>query len=1566
MKGKSMFRFALLSVALLILLAITPFASAVRVNIVSNGATVDTIDIRPSDVVNWHIMEIHNASDITWSRVKISIFAISADSSKPIEKMYLYRCKAYGPLDCITKPTIPEPLEFTSYIDTELSWNDMSERVATTAFPQIGNLLLFVKLRGSREAWTGVFIRIERVRYDEFNIYNYDLEELDFYAKDLDLVQPIKKYIETYHMLPMEWSNGVVLKNAGEVYALAADEGSMQSAPINFRPEIPGSDINAVVNDFYFVFPTNINGVLNPITLNKNPTFTCGDGVCERDLGEISDTCCFDCGCPRGYYCDVADIESPQGGVCKASANISLSISGLFDKKITQCQDTTKLGFTAIIQNAPSSIQTPISGALEIEDFALPVECHGSVNALQCYTEFTTEFICGSFERDIEYKLTLPIEYNDGSNVVTKELVFSTIGSPQKLRYECKCDKEYFCDVEQQVCQPEDSIILTVLDSTQTLYEFDPTKNNTVYITAQIENAPANYTLLTTTYNLKEIGIEDRILPGSSGQLSCTLDEEAEEDNIYKCEFTLIIPNYDHEKEYIIRENEIRFKISYDDVGEHKTKKMSAIFSDILIPPYTCGDGICQALESSETCCLDCGCEEENVYCDIGKGCKSLDDIGLTVKASPTSFDDCLEQHTVKIKGQITSAPSSGSSNGEGLTGYGIVIEPLPQRANQNVPTGAQLDSYEHLEDGMISDYSISCGEINPVTGVFACELSIGPFDECKQPITIGPNELQIVISFPDGEDIVSKMLTASFGDITVNPVVHPGDGVCEEEQGETAATSCIDCPCEDDPQFGSDYYCDYSGKGAGTCKPKSSVKLIISKPDRDVYFESCNVSNELEIKAYIQNEPSGTYLEYARAILNGEAVDVYCYSDYPFFGGGGLQSVGGHGGGLTGWGIAIRPSCSSGRCGLRPSPKPREGDGGGLAARPSNMYTCTLTIPPEDECEEGKSFVYRGALQFFISYNNGKNRDAGVLSANLPQIFTNKQPPAGYGYAEGGEAAEARYAMLEEKMKAIEKMKKQVQSCEPGLGDQVVKAGKTAAVAVGSNVIVEAICLIPGVDLICNAGGREIGKAVLTTVGNSMVKSQKNKCDNLKAQLEKIKADYNAELSQTALQDCIMKVVEAYKNGECKSSVNIEQYASSPTFLERLLGVTGNILRITGMAGSNCPPCQKSRCTTFSCSCVADRSLDGEIDRCSEGQRCFNGQCVDDPCMPNPCGENGKIKKDCCGDGVIFECDAECQVTVESTGLSYECSECDPCEGVECPEPGVLDGDGETTDTNNGAATGESGTESSETSTKSYGSCQDGSCDHIITPSGLGAGLQCVDDQCVCTDCALCGCPDGYKCMRNGKCVKEATGMGCNKDTDCANIKGTPRCDPSTGRCVQCLNSDDCPEGKRCDLYIHICIEMPREDGRVDCAELLKKCYEQYGSLKEKYGTEMYKHEKEIEQGVIKISEDYQQVAQALGIEGEINLTALLERGIEWISGFFTGDTSDAEGELEADIEKTEGTTPPEGGGSEDGTEGQTGDEGSVNGGLEGETGNGGEETSEPPTSGGGGGTGDTDTYIL
>ncbi len=52
-----------------------------------------------------------------------------------------------------------------------------------------------------------------------------------------------------------------------------------------------------------------------------------------------------------------------------------------------------------------------------------------------------------------------------------------------------------------------------------------------------------------------------------------------------------------------------------------------------------------------------------------------------------------------------------------------------------------------------------------------------------------------------------------------------------------------------------------------------------------------------------------------------------------------------------------------------------------------------------------------------------------------------------------------------------------------------------------------------------------------------------------------------------------------------------------------------------------------------------------------------------------------------------------------------------------------------------------------------------------------------------------------GPICAQNGTCVAE-----CSSDRACPNSR--PHCDRPIGRCVRCLNDDDCPAGDVCSMH--------------------------------------------------------------------------------------------------------------------------------------------------------------------
>jgi Cys-rich repeat protein len=72
------------------------------------------------------------------------------------------------------------------------------------------------------------------------------------------------------------------------------------------------------------------------------------------------------------------------------------------------------------------------------------------------------------------------------------------------------------------------------------------------------------------------------------------------------------------------------------------------------------------------------------------------------------------------------------------------------------------------------------------------------------------------------------------------------------------------------------------------------------------------------------------------------------------------------------------------------------------------------------------------------------------------------------------------------------------------------------------------------------------------------------------------------------------------------------------------------------------------------------------------------------------------------------------------------------------------------------------------------------------------GARPQCRSNQ----DCQYVR--SGPICAPDGECVPE-----CSSDRSCPNSR--PHCDRPIGRCVRCLNDDDCPAGDVCST--HSCV---------------------------------------------------------------------------------------------------------------------------------------------------------------
>jgi hypothetical protein len=290
-------------------------ASAIEVSIyqqIIRGSTVTTtgdkqeITLDPSALVEKSFEFVHDPADYQWDNVQVKIEVIGKDPFYPVKKIYLFKCKDNNPLDCVDY----EPVEADSYLSGDKGtfyWNDVSRS-------KMANFLTMVKFsHDGQEFWVGYWDQATRSGVQSFEHRDYDISNIDVYAKPGIDSEWIKDFISKYYMIPGNWMERASLGsvNGGlpnEIYEIVADENEINVPYFEkYRPST--RVIEAVPKDYMLAFAKG--SVSNPVTFYSNPLPSCGDGAC--DLGEDASSCCLDCGCPvSGQECS-SNSNYPNG-----------------------------------------------------------------------------------------------------------------------------------------------------------------------------------------------------------------------------------------------------------------------------------------------------------------------------------------------------------------------------------------------------------------------------------------------------------------------------------------------------------------------------------------------------------------------------------------------------------------------------------------------------------------------------------------------------------------------------------------------------------------------------------------------------------------------------------------------------------------------------------------------------------------------------------------------------------------------------------------------------------------------------------------------------------------------------------------------------------------------------------------------------------------------------------------------------------------------------------------------------------------------------------------------------
>ncbi|MBU0530573.1 MAG: hypothetical protein KKC05_02765, partial [Nanoarchaeota archaeon] len=733
------------------------------------------------------------------------------------------------------------PLDFDSFVDVDLSWDLVAEK---TAFPQTANILILVKSEGNGNVvWHSFFTTIIRSDYDKLSKKELEITNIDVHVDSLDFVGSVKEFINRKQMIPFSWVSNVVFTSATSLDIFMGSTAEFEETPPVINIVIPpGNKIEDIGTDFTMVFPKTTN-IYSPITLNLNPSFTCGNDVHEADLGERSSNCCYDAGCDVGEYCDVNGLI--ESGECKSLDSISMTVSPVTVETVQDCSDPITITLRPQI-NGVSNPESTLNGIAKLQGIEYSVTCNlkGS-SQYECLVNFVPTTTCGEGTYVIgsgNNELRLTVSFTDGASLVSKDVTANI--NDIEVDYECGCDAGQYCDAVLRSCRT-DSISLGIPVVENSFLE-DFASNKIIKLSFPINNPPSGMTLQPVVYEFGDIIFAGGSFDGPAGNVVCS---DPENDYTYECSIPISIESYNSKTRYEIKRNNLTVTVQYRDGSVARDKTLTtASFADIIIPAAECGNNQIEDGETSDTCCQDVGCSVTGQYCDAYGSCKLDNQVSLSlVDVDLTTFSDCDVEHFATITTRVNNPPSD------------LVI------------TNPEHDS-DH------GRWTIDCAQPT-YNGEFLCDLTIPVLPACSLDYEeIKDNTLNVTLLYSNNslsERQIAKELSLSFNDLKVIPTYTCGDGVCETNLGE-GAHCCRDCGCSN-----IDQYCDFDPNydTNGTCQIITDTQLVIENINRNL--KNCEVDNEVNIRARILNPPSGIRIENVFAEINGSNAErVSCQQE--------------------------------------------------------------------------------------------------------------------------------------------------------------------------------------------------------------------------------------------------------------------------------------------------------------------------------------------------------------------------------------------------------------------------------------------------------------------------------------------------------------------------------------------------------------------------------------------------------------------------------------------------------------------------------------------------------------
>ena len=249
-------------------------------------------------------------------------------------------------------------------------------------------------------------------------------------------------------------------------------------------------------------------------------------------------------------------------------------------------------------------------------------------------------------------------------------------------------------------------------------------------------------------------------------------------------------------------------------------------------------------------------------------------------------------------------------------------------------------------------------------------------------------------------------------------------------------------------------------------------------------------------------------------------------------------------------------------------------------------------------------------------------------------------------------------------------------------------------------------------------------------------------------------------------------------------------------------------------------PACQPKVACTVTSDCATGQtcvnqhcvvpasSCPGGASSCTAASECTSGVCANGCCSPGcldsaECGDGGSCVNGVCQSGDAGPGDGVCTSDSDCTGTDGGTPWCntDTSSCVQCLSTADCGGNPNKSCVGNACV-------------YNQGTCGQNS-DCASTPT-LPV---CDTTQSMCVGCLTnADCPNGQDCTPLEVCQTPAPAT-CSSDADCRADGGTgatPHCDTSSGTCVQCLTTAQCPVGDACEA--EVCETMAPCQADFDC----------------------------------------------------------------------------------------------------------------------------------------------------